>query len=274
METTTMVFKEPIILKGGDSNITIKFGDDGSLYLNLYILTFEKIIKSRKPEWLVDTTALRTSIMLTFDPLLIQIDGVIATVEEIIADGISVRNEYPSRIVHLPVFYNDPFTRECAKCFDMRPNLEVMANENNISVDEIIRRHKAPEYFVSYTSFMFGSVGAFPIGKYKNIKNSKYKTPRTWTPPGTVGIGGSTTAIYSMKSPGGVMMIGNIPVKTYDIDAKNRHFENDNLLVHPGDRIKFHSIDGNQYEKLKSQKDSYSYEMENSHIEWKAYESM
>jgi allophanate hydrolase subunit 1 len=77
-----------------------------------------------------------------------------------------------------------------------------------------------------------------------------------------------------MKSPGGVMMLGNIPVKTYDIDAKNIHFENDNLLVHPGDRIHFHSIDGNQYERLKSQKDSYSYEIENSHIEWKAYASM
>ncbi|UCG06414.1 MAG: carboxyltransferase domain-containing protein [Desulfobacterales bacterium] len=269
-----MVFKEPIILKGGDSNITIKFGDDGSLYLNLYILTFEKITKSRKPQWLVDTTALRTTIMLTFDPLLIQIDGVIAAVEEIIADGISVPNEYPSRIVHLPVFYNDPLTRECAKCFNMPPNLEVMAKENNTSVDEIIRRHEAPEYFVSYTSFMFGSVGAFPIGKYKNIKNSKYKTPRTWTPPGTVGIGGSTTAIYSMKSPGGVMMLGNIPIKTYDIDAKNKHFENGNLLVHPGDRIKFHCIDANQYERLKNQRDSYAYEIESSHIEWKSYGNM
>lgn len=269
-----MVFKKPNILKGGDSNITVKFGDDGSLYLNLYILTFEMIIRSRKPEWLVDTTALRTSIMLTFDPLLIQIDGVITAVEEIIADGISVPDEYTSRIVHLPVFYNDPLTRECAKCYDMPPNLEVMAKENNTSVDEIIRRHTEPEYFVSYTSFMFGSVGAFPIGKSINIKNSKYKTPRTWTPPGTVGIGGSTTAIYSMKSPGGVMMLGNIPVKTYDIDAKNKHFKNDSLLVHPGDRIKFHSIDQNRFEKLKSQKNSYSYEIENSLIKWQAYEGM
>jgi allophanate hydrolase subunit 1 len=77
-----------------------------------------------------------------------------------------------------------------------------------------------------------------------------------------------------MKSPGGVMMLGIIPVKTYDIDAKNKHFENDNLLVHPGDRIKFHSIDANQYERLKGQRDSYSYEIEHSYIEWKAYESM
>lgn len=269
-----MVFKDPVILKGGDSNITIKFGDDGGLYLNLYILTFEKIIKHRQLEWLVDTTALRTSIMLTFDPWQIQIDDVITTVEEAIADGIFVPDEYPSRIVHLPVFYDDPLTRECAKYFDMPPNLEVMAKENNTSVAKIIRRHAAPEYFVSYTSFMFGSVGAFPIGKYENIKNSKYKTPRTWTPPGTVGIGGSTTAIYSMKSPGGVMMLGNIPVKTYDIDAQNRHFVNDNLLVHPGDRIKFHSIDENQFRKLKSQTDSYSYEIENSSITWKAYERM
>jgi allophanate hydrolase subunit 1 len=70
------------------------------------------------------------------------------------------------------------------------------------------------------------------------------------------------------------MMLGNIPVKTYDIDAQNRHFENDPLLVHPGDRIKFHSIDENRFEKLKTRKDSYSYEIENSHIEWKAYEGM
>jgi allophanate hydrolase subunit 1 len=235
-------------------------------------LTFEKFLKEKNPSWLIDTTALRTTIMLTFDPLLIKTDEVIDDVRNIISQGITVPDNYPSRVIHLPVYYNDPITIKCAESFGMGPNLEILARENGITIAEIIERHTSPEYFVSYTSFMFGSIGAFPIGNFTPIKNSKYKTPRTWTPPGALGIGGSTTTLYSIKSPGGLMMLGIVPVKTFDLEKKNIHFKKDPLLAHPGDRLKFTMINNEEYLDITNSIDKYIYNIENGYIDWKKYE--
>ena len=67
-----MVYDEPIFRIGGDSFLTIELGDDGSLFLNLYILTLEKMIWESKFPFLIDTTALRTTIMIHYDPFMIQ----------------------------------------------------------------------------------------------------------------------------------------------------------------------------------------------------------
>lgn len=262
-----MIYDEPIFLIGGDSFVTIELGDDGSLFLNLYILTFEKMILESKIPGLIDTTSLRTTIMVHYDPFVIQAQQLIEHLRTLISCGINIPPRIPSRLIYLPVFYNDPWTRECAREFGLLPNLEIIAKENNISVEEVIEIHSQPIYFVSYTSFMFGSFGAFPIDQKTVLKNSKYKKPRKWTPRGTLGIGGTTTNIYPVSSPGGIMMLGNIPVKTFDTEGRNIFFKEDPLLIHPGDRLKFFSIGKSEYEYMKKYVDDYSYKIEEGYIE-------
>ena len=263
-----MVYDEPIFSIGGESFLTIELGDDGSLFLNLYILTLEKMIWESKFPFLIDTTALRTTIMIHYDPFMIQAHQLIRELKDFISDGVNVPERVPSRLIYLPVYYNDPWTRECAKVFEMPPNLEIVAKENNISVDKVIEIHSQPTYFVSYTSFVYGSFGAFPIEPFTVLKNSKYKTPRKWTPPGTLGIGGTTTTYYSITSPGGLMMLGLIPVKTFDIEGRNRFFKEDPLLIHPGDRLRFLLIESDEYENIKRNMDDYRYRIEEGFIEW------
>lgn len=262
-----MIYNEPIFHIGGDSFLTIELGDDGSLFLNLYILTLEKMIWESEIPGLIDTTALRTTIMIHYDPFIIRAHQLIKQLQDLIAGGVEVPKKFSSRLIHLPVYYNDPWTKECAKAFGLPPNLEIIAGENNISIEKVIEIHSKPIYFVSYTSFMYGSFGAFPIDPFTTLKNSKYKTPRKWTPPGTIGIGGTTTTYYSITSPGGLMMLGNIPVKTFDTEGRNKFFKEDPLLIHPGDRIRFFPIDGEEYEHIKENMDECFYKTEESYID-------
>ena len=44
----------------------------------------------------------------------------------------------------------------------------------------------------------------------------KYNPPRTWTPKGTVGMGGASTSIYPDRLPGGYQIFGIIPVPIWD----------------------------------------------------------
>ena len=262
-----MVYREPVFYIGGDSFLTVELGDDGSLFLNVYILTLEKMIWEAKFPWLIDTTALRTTVMVHYDPFMAQADDVLEALKSLILSGVHVPEKVPSRIIHFPVYYDDPLTKACANQHGLAPNLEIVAKENDISTEEVIRIHSQPAYFVSYTSFMYGSFGAFPITLFTVLKNSKYKVPRKWTPSGTLGIGGTTTTFYSIVSPGGLMMLGNSPVKAFDLDGRNPFFRTDPLLVHPGDRLRFIPIKRKEYDRIKRHVDDYLYEIEEGFID-------
>ena len=262
-----MIYKEPRFLIGGDSFITLEVGDEGSLLMNLHVLTLEKMLWDSKIEGLIDTTALRTTIMIHYDPFIIQANRIIEHVRELTSDGVKIPQKIPSRVIYLPVYYNDPWSRECAAEYGVEPNVEIIAKDNHITPEEVIAIHSQPTYFVSYTSFMYGSFGAFPINPKTNLITSKYKIPRKWTPAGTVGMGGNTTAFYSVPSPGGIMMLGNIPVRTFDLEARNPFFKDDSLLIKPGDQLRFFSVDSDEFSYIKDHRDDYVYRVEESVIE-------
>lgn len=264
-----MVYSEPLFLIGGDSFVTMELGDDGSLHLNLYILVLEKMINAAKFPWFIDTTSMRTTIVVHFDPFAIQAEQVIAELKELISGGVHIPEIVVSKLIHLPVYYNDPLTRECAKNYNLPPNLELIASDNNISIDEVISIHTRPRYFVSYICFTYGSFGAFPLDPSPVLKNSKYKSPRKWTPPGTLGIGGTTTFFYSISSSGGLMMLGSIPCPTVDSEGRNRFFKDDPLLVRPGNVLKFFPIDQDEYGYIKAHAVDYTYRIEETQIRWK-----
>ncbi len=105
-----MVYHDPVFLIGGDSYITLELGDDGSLYLNLYVLKVEKMMREANFPWLIDTTATRTTIMVQYDPIKIHADEVVAELRGLISSGVNVPEKVPSKLIHLPVLYNDPLT--------------------------------------------------------------------------------------------------------------------------------------------------------------------
>lgn len=262
-----MIYDPPKFLIGGDSFITIELGDEGSLRMNLYVLSMERMIWDSKIEGLIDTTSLRTTIMIHYDPFIVQADQIIEQIRSISSEGITISPKIPSRIIYLPVYYDDPWTRECALQHGVKPNVEIIAKDNNITPEEVIEIHSQSTYFVSYTSFMYGSFGSFPINPVSVLVTSKYKTPRKWTPAGSLGIGGNTTAFYSVSSPGGIMMLGNIPVRTFDLDARNPFFKDNSLLINPGDQLRFIPIDKDEYDYIKKHRDEYQYKIEENLIE-------
>lgn len=67
----------------------------------------------------------------------------------------------------------------------------------------------------------------------------KYNPPRTWTPEGTVSMGGASTAIYPVATPGGYQIFGRTPVPIWDPQQRFREFEKSICLFQPGDRVKF-----------------------------------
>lgn len=134
------------------------------------------------------------------------------------------------RLVRIPVCYAERFA----------PDLHELAVEKKLSTEDVISIHTSRSYHV----YMIGFLPGFPyMGEVdERIASPRRPTPRTNVPAGSVGIAGAQTGIYPINSPGGWNIIGNTPMKMFDVDAELPTF------LYPGDHVKFYSITEDEYD--------------------------
>jgi urea carboxylase len=125
----------------------------------------------------------------------------------------------PSRIVHLPLCWDDPSTRlAIAKYMQgvradapwCPSNIEFIRRINGLeSVDEVKRIVFDATYLVLGLGDVYlGAPVATPLDPRHRLVTTKYNPARTWTPENAVGIGGAYLCIYGMEGPGGYQFIG------------------------------------------------------------------
>jgi len=125
----------------------------------------------------------------------------------------------PSRIVHLPLSWDDPaihqtIERYMAVVRDDAPwcpdNIEFIRRANGLdSTDDVYRTVFDARYLVYGLGDVYlGAPVATPIDPRHRLVTTKYNPARTWTPPNVVGIGGAYMCIYGMEGPGGYQLFG------------------------------------------------------------------
>jgi urea carboxylase len=162
-----------------------------------------------------------------------------------------------TRIVEVPVYYNDPWTHETLMRFRERhqdPNstdLEYAARINDFaSVDDFIAAHSGAPWFVSMVGFVAGLPFMFQmVDRKRQIEVPKYLRPRTDTPKLTVGYGGCFACIYSVRGAGGYQMFGITPMPIYDPKQEISYLRDFMVFFRPGDIVMFRPIDRDTYDK-------------------------
>jgi urea carboxylase len=89
-----------------------------------------------------------------------------------------------------------------------------------------------------------------PLDPRCRLTAPKYNPPRTWTPQGTIGMGGMSTAIYPVATPGGYQIFARTPVPIWDDKQRFSVFSESIVLFRPGDRVKFIPIGVQEFEYL------------------------
>jgi len=130
----------------------------------------------------------------------------------------------PSRIVHLPMAFEDSATLEAVSIYrqsvrDKAPwlprNAEFIRRINGLdSVEDVVNILFSASYMVLGLGDVYlGAPCAVPVDPRHRLVTSKYNPARTYTAEGTVGIGGVYMCIYGMDSPGGYQLVGRtLPV--------------------------------------------------------------
>lgn len=117
------------------------------------------------------------------------------------------------------------------------PDLEDLAREKGLSVEEVIELHSAPVYDVYQIGFSPGFPYLGPLSE--RLHAPRLNAPRASVPPGSVAIGGEHTGIYSIASPGGWRLIGRTNAVLFSTEKARGQGSEEAFLLRQGDRVKF-----------------------------------
>lgn len=78
-------------------------------------------------------------------------------------------------------------------------------------------------------------------------------SPRTDTPPLTIGIGGCFTAHYSVRGAGGYQMLGITPTPIFDPEQSLPDFDDFMVLFRTGDIVKYRPVEEAEYREIEAE---------------------
>jgi inhibitor of KinA len=217
----------------GDQAFLVRFGAEISPGLHAAVQSTLAAFDADRPAWLIDLVPAYASVLVVYDPVRAEPDEVTAWIGRGLAAGPASVPE-PRRVT-VPVWYQP----------EVAPDLDDVAREKGMAVDELIALHTGREYLV----YMLGFRPGFPyMGTTdERLAVERLATPRLAVAAGSVALAGRQTGIYPVASPGGWRIIGRTPWRLFD-SARAEPFR---LL--PGDLVRFDAIDGRRFLELEQE---------------------
>ena len=258
-----MIYDEPEIRHTGDLALTVEFGDDISLQVSFRVIAMAQLLERDPVEGIVETIPTHRSIGIVLDANRLGVAEVEGILRDAATTAMSV-DHLESRIVRIPMLYDDPWSRDCAADHGHPNSFEVLCEANGLTAEQFISRHTGTDHWVGALGFTPGCTQAFPLQESHVITGPKAPVPRTWTYPRIVALGGRLTAPYTVRSPGGYQMLGRTPLDWYDPTEKNPTYGDDIILCRVGDRQRYESINLQTYEQIREDvmAGTYEYQIE------------
>jgi urea carboxylase len=170
--------------------------------------------------------------------------------------------EVPSRIVYLPLSWDDPATRLAIEKYMQSvradapwcpSNIEFIRRINGLdSIDDVKRIVFEASYLVMGLGDVYlGAPVATPLDPRHRLVTTKYNPARTWTPENAVGIGGAYLCVYGMEGPGGYQFVGRT-VQMWNRYRQTQDFRDDRQwLLRFFDQIRFYPVSADELLKMR-----------------------
>jgi urea carboxylase len=241
---------------GGDEHVFVEVSEEMSLEAFFKSLSITNAVRESRIKGVTEICPANASFQIKFDPDLIAPDDMMAELKRL-ESAAALDQVLKTRIVEIPVLYNDPWTRETLMRFRERhqnptgTDIEYAARINNFaSVDDFIAAHSGAPWFVSMVGFVAGLPFLYQmVERARQLEAPKYLRPRTDTPKLTVGHGGCFSCIYSVRGAGGYQMFGITPMPIYDPRQEISYLREFMALFRPGDMVKWKPITRDAYDQ-------------------------
>jgi urea carboxylase len=248
---------------GGDEFLFVEVSEAMSLAANFKVMSMASRLAAADLVGVVDICPANASLLVRFDPDALPPSDLEAAVRAIERDLAHHHDhELETRIIEVPVWYDDPFTAEVAQRFregfHQEPSgtdIDFAAKVNHLEdAAEFIQRHHEQPWLVSMVGFVAGLPFLFQlVEREKQLEVPKYLSPRTDTPKLTVGHGGCFGCIYSVRGAGGYQMFGIAAAPIFDPAQSLADFKEFMVFFRPGDIVKFTPITEADYREIQTQ---------------------
>ncbi|WP_315758063.1 MULTISPECIES: allophanate hydrolase subunit 1 [unclassified Bradyrhizobium] len=241
---------------GGDEHLFVECDEAMSLDAFFKSLSMTNAIRDAAIKGVTEICPANASFQIKFDPDLIKPNDILKEVQGIESAADKTEPVIKTRIIEIPVFYQDPWTHETLMRFRERhqdptaTDLEYAARVNGLAdVDAFIGAHSGSPWFVSMVGFVAGLPFMYQmVERAKQLQVPKYLRPRTDTPKLTIGHGGCFSCIYSVRGAGGYQMFGITPMPIFDPEQSISYLRDFMVFFRPGDIVKFKPIKQDAYD--------------------------
>ncbi|MBZ8118926.1 carboxyltransferase domain-containing protein [Roseovarius sp. LXJ103] len=252
---------------GGDEHIYVEMDDEMSLDAFFKSLSMSNAVRAANIDGVTEICPANASFQVRFDPDVIAPADMLARVKELESKAETAEKRMTTRIIEIPVFYQDPWTHDCVMRFRERhqdpsgTDLDYAARINGYdSAEAFIEAHHSQPWFVSMVGFVAGLPFLYQlVEREKQLEVPKYLSPRTDTPKQTVGYGGCFSCVYSVRGAGGYQMFGITPMPIYDPEEKLNYLKDFMVFFKPGDIVKWKPIDRAEYDAILKQVEENTY---------------
>lgn len=253
----TLKYKEldldVVVRASGDRFLLIEVGELVlDIELRFFIHALMQYFEEKSLRGIIDLTPGIRSLQIHFDTKKISREEIL----EYLSKGLdSFKNiedlEVSSRVVWLPVSWNDPTIQKAALKYQqtVRPNapwcpsnIEFIRRINGLKdIDKVKDIVFDANYLVMGLGDVYlGAPVATPLNPKHRLVTTKYNPARTWTAQNSVGIGGAYMCVYGMEGPGGYQLFGRT-LQMWNTYRKTKEFSKPWLLRF-FDQVKFYPV--------------------------------
>lgn len=241
---------------GGDEHIFAEVSEEMSLEAFFTSLSMTNAVKQAGIKGVTEICPANASFQVKYDPDQIKPTDLLRELQSM--EGAASKSDatLKTRIMEIPVYYQDPWTHETLMRFRERhqdpkaTDLEYAASVNGLgTVEDFVQAHSSQPWFVSMVGFVAGLPFLYQmVERKRQLQVPKYLRPRTDTPKLTIGHGGCFSCIYSVRGAGGYQMFGVTPMPIYDPNQQVSYLQDEMCLFRPGDIVKWKPISRDQYD--------------------------
>ena len=225
----------------GDSVATIDFGNIINEEINKKAIAIFHYLSEHPLAGMVEALPAYSSVTIYFDvPLLRKKISPQKKVSEWITKELHklmlsdfATEDAEKSLVRIPVCYEKQFADD----------LQWIADQKNVSTEQVIRLHNSKQYRVYMLGFLPGFAYMGEVDEQIAVPRKPQPQP-IWA--GSVGIAGRQTGLYPLNSPGGWQIIGRTPLRMFDKDRDEL------CLIKAGDYVEFYSITEDEFENYQS----------------------
>lgn len=221
-----------VLSRVGDAGLVVRSArQEIDPAVNARVLWMADEIRRRGEAGVRDVVESYCAVTVHFDPFGTDVDHLMNELGEVMSeeqrasasgsDAFVAKTEPSPRLVTVPVHYGGSHG----------PDLAVVAEQVGCTEADVIDLHASETYRVYMLGFLpgFAYMGSLP----PQLALPRLTNPRTEVPRGSVGIAGRQTGIYPMVAPGGWHLIGQTPLRPFDLRRE------DPFLFRTGDSVRF-----------------------------------